>query len=126
MSPTEFLDRKFASDKTRRCWMCGCLLTRGTATVDHLKPKAKGGRDAAENYSLACKPCNNSRGDKSIPLTLLEQLKGRPAPKRRNLSALSAAIKRRRACTCHPNDNPPSPCAERYALSDCKEARNGE
>lgn len=22
-------------------------------------------------------------------------------------------------CTCHPDDNPPVPCAKRYALSDC-------
>lgn len=24
-----------------------------------------------------------------------------------------------RPCTCHPDDNPPVPCAEKYALSDC-------
>ena len=96
MSPTEFLDRKFASNKPRRCWMCGCTLTRCTASVDHLKPQSKGGRDAAVNYKLACKPCNSARGDKGIPRTLLEQLKGRAAPKRRDLSALAAAIKRSR------------------------------
>lgn len=96
MSPTEFLDRKFAGDKPRRCWMCGCTLTRGTATVDHLKPQAKGGRDAAENYKLACKPCNNARGDKNIPRRLADELKGRAAPKRRDLSALAAAIQRNR------------------------------
>lgn len=25
-----------------------------------------------------------------------------------------------RPCTCHPQDNPPSPCAEKYALSECR------
>ena len=27
-----------------------------------------------------------------------------------------------RLCTCHPDDNPPQPCAERYALADCRTA----
>lgn len=27
-----------------------------------------------------------------------------------------------RLCTCHPSDNPPVPCARRYALGDCKAA----
>lgn len=26
-----------------------------------------------------------------------------------------------RPCTCHPDDNPPQPCAERYALSECRQ-----
>lgn len=25
-----------------------------------------------------------------------------------------------RPCTCHPDDNPPTPCAEKYALGDCR------
>ncbi len=27
-----------------------------------------------------------------------------------------------RPCTCHPDDNPPVPCAQKYALSECKAA----
>jgi hypothetical protein len=27
-----------------------------------------------------------------------------------------------RRCTCHPDDNPPDPCPEKYALSDCRAA----
>ena len=27
-----------------------------------------------------------------------------------------------RACTCHPDDNPPVPCARKYALTDCRMA----
>ena len=29
-------------------------------------------------------------------------------------------LRRERPCTCHPADNPPVPCAQRYALQDCK------
>lgn len=25
-----------------------------------------------------------------------------------------------RPCTCHPDDDPPVPCAEKYALTECK------
>lgn len=26
-------------------------------------------------------------------------------------------------CTCHPEDNPPVPCEQKYALSECRNAR---
>jgi hypothetical protein len=35
---------------------------------------------------------------------------------------LKVALAVLRACTCHPADNPPSPCARRYALSECRVA----
>lgn len=41
-----------------------------------------------------------------------------PAKTGRDPRQLSAA----RACTCHPDDDPPVPCAERYALSHCRAA----
>jgi 5-methylcytosine-specific restriction endonuclease McrA len=97
MDPTEYLDRKFAGAKPRKCWMCACLLTRGTASVDHLQPKSKGGKDRADNYRLACKPCNAARGNKSIPKHLRLELRGRPKPKPRDYRALAAAIRANRA-----------------------------
>lgn len=81
MRTTEYLDRKFASGKPRKCWMCAGLLTRGTATVDHLQPKSKGGKDAANNYRLACKPCNAARRNKVLPKRLILELQGRPESK---------------------------------------------
>lgn len=27
-----------------------------------------------------------------------------------------------RQCTCHPDDNPPTPCEQRYAFRDCADA----
>lgn len=30
----------------------------------------------------------------------------------------------KRPCTCHPDDNPPVPCAKRYALSECRAAQS--
>jgi hypothetical protein len=42
----------------------------------------------------------------------------------RILSALEPSAAR--PCTCHPDDNPPVPCAGKYALSDCQSAAREE
>ena len=52
---------------SHKCWRCGCHLPFEIATVDHLRPRARGGPDAAYNYRLCCYPCNQGRGAK--PLT---------------------------------------------------------
>jgi 5-methylcytosine-specific restriction endonuclease McrA len=48
-----------------RCQYCG---RRGTAfdlTLDHILPKSRGGRTAAENLVASCKRCNNRKGDRT-------------------------------------------------------------
>ena len=40
-------------------------------------------------------------------------------------NALRAALAQgedTRVCTCHPDDNPPVPCAKKYALTECRKA----
>jgi hypothetical protein len=38
-------------------------------------------------------------------------------------SALAAPTpERAQPCTCHPDDNPPNPCARKYALNECRRA----
>lgn len=97
MRPTEYLDKQFDGRKPRWCWMCNCQLFRNTATVDHLQPKSKGGRDVESNFKLACKPCNNARGNTSIPHRLALQLKGlAPKQPRHDFRKLAAAIQRKR------------------------------
>jgi 5-methylcytosine-specific restriction endonuclease McrA len=36
---------------------------RNYATVDHVIPVSKGGRDAPDNWQLACMPCNQAKAD---------------------------------------------------------------
>jgi len=31
-------------------------------------------------------------------------------------------VKKIRPCTCHPDDNPPVPCARQYALTECRKS----
>ena len=43
-----------------RCLYCG---TRESLTLDHVLPKAQGGRDTWENLATACQKCNSKKGD---------------------------------------------------------------
>lgn len=55
--------------KIRCCKWCGVELTLDTSTIEHVIPLASGGLDNANNRTLACKPCNESRGNKMTELS---------------------------------------------------------
>lgn len=46
-----------------RCVNCG---THKDLTLDHILPVSKGGNDEIENLQTLCKPCNISKGDKTM------------------------------------------------------------
>ena len=48
------------------CHHCGKLLTRFSATLDHLQPVSKGGDNSFANLITACLQCNSQRG--ALPL----------------------------------------------------------
>jgi len=50
-----------------RCWWCGCDLPEKDLTLDHLKPKSRGGSNSLENLRLSCVSCNRSRGNSLYP-----------------------------------------------------------
>lgn len=52
-----------------KCVYCGAPLIRGNgtsqpnaATLDHIKPRSKGGWDNLENLATACRKCNSRKG----------------------------------------------------------------
>ena len=47
---------------SNKCHWCGKPLTLDTSTLDHKIPLALGGLDNANNWVLACEPCNHDRG----------------------------------------------------------------
>lgn len=47
------------------CAYCGVALNDRTRTVDHIVPRAQGGRHHFENTCLACKPCNRKKGNRN-------------------------------------------------------------
>ena len=46
-----------------RCVYCGTK--EGRFTIDHVKPKALGGKSTFENCVCSCKDCNNKKGNKT-------------------------------------------------------------
>lgn len=48
------------------CWYCGWPLSSGRATLDHLRPRSRGGSDDESNLVLACWPCNRNKGDRRV------------------------------------------------------------
>ena len=46
-----------------KCVYCGTK--SGRFTIDHVKPKALGGKSEFENCVCACYECNNKKGDKT-------------------------------------------------------------
>jgi 5-methylcytosine-specific restriction endonuclease McrA len=50
----------------RHCKYCGKRLNRYTATIDHVIPLSKGGKDSKKNRVLACYECNQEKGDKIL------------------------------------------------------------
>lgn len=36
---------------------------RFAATLDHIKPKSRGGRDERDNFQVLCRPCNEEKAD---------------------------------------------------------------
>lgn len=62
------------------CRWCGKTLTKRTATLEHVIPKAHGGQTKVngkvkwEHIALACKPCNQKRGDTGLDPKYLDDL----------------------------------------------------
>jgi 5-methylcytosine-specific restriction endonuclease McrA len=48
------------------CQYCGVKLTKNECTIDHVKPKVKGGKSSWYNCVCACRRCNNFKADRDI------------------------------------------------------------
>ena len=60
---------------------------------------------------------------------ILEPMAAAPVFERLDIPGAVALLRQcaeQRPCTCHPDDNPPVPCARKYALSECREAPQRE
>jgi 5-methylcytosine-specific restriction endonuclease McrA len=45
------------------CYWCHETFPQNQLTLDHLKPRSRGGSNKLENLRLACFPCNNRRSN---------------------------------------------------------------
>jgi hypothetical protein len=48
------------------CQYCGKMLRHSQLTIDHIVPRAKGGKSNFLNCVTACGPCNHSKGHKGV------------------------------------------------------------
>jgi len=48
------------------CQYCGEVMAKKDCTIDHVVPKANGGRSSWENCVTSCKLCNNYKGDTEL------------------------------------------------------------
>lgn len=60
-----------------RCGYCG----RSAATIDHILPRSRGGRDSWENLVACCLRCNNTKSDRT-PQEMGWHLRVTPRPPR--------------------------------------------
>ncbi len=60
------IERRIELNGSECCWCCK-KLNREDITVEHLIPKSLGGSNAFDNLYLACRHCNQSRGNHLLP-----------------------------------------------------------
>jgi 5-methylcytosine-specific restriction endonuclease McrA len=58
-----------------RCGYCG----GSAATIDHITPRSRGGKDSWENLTACCLKCNNEKGDRT-PQEMNWRLRTIPRP----------------------------------------------
>lgn len=58
--------RRLLEKQSRSCAGCGVSFDFVPYTVDHIVAIAKGGSNWPDNIQLMCKPCNDSKGSKSM------------------------------------------------------------
>ena len=79
----EYLLEKFH----RTCAYCGAKNV--PLQVEHIKPKSKGGSNRISNLTLACRPCNEAKGNQDIK----DFISGKPNLVKRILSEAKAPLK---------------------------------
>jgi 5-methylcytosine-specific restriction endonuclease McrA len=60
-----------------RCTYCGRILQVEEMTLEHIRPKSKGGPTVLSNLTIACGPCNNERGNQPVSTYLGIKAKNR-------------------------------------------------
>ena len=54
-----------------KCVYCG---SSENLTVDHVRPRTKGGTDTADNLVTACRPCNQAKGSMHVDVFMRTQI----------------------------------------------------
>lgn len=49
-----------------QCQYCGVQCNKGSASIDHIVPRSRGGRTTWDNVVVACHTCNRRKGSKPL------------------------------------------------------------
>ena len=61
------LKKQIIKEEGRKCYICGEIIDSSVpATVDHVYPKSRYGKDSRENLRCCCKRCNDDKGNRSF------------------------------------------------------------
>lgn len=64
------------------CQYCGTNLNSKTATLDHILPQSRGGKNCWENTVCSCEPCNRRKGNRTPKEAAMILLKPAKKPNR--------------------------------------------
>ena len=71
-----------------KCQYCGCTPGVNYLTLDHVLPRAQGGKTTWDNIVSACKPCNSRKAAKTPEQARMPLLHGMPrTPSKMDVSA---------------------------------------
>lgn len=59
----QFVRRQLINKYGAICVNCHRQLSGSEVTLDHIKPRSKGGLTVFENCQIMCQSCNNQKGD---------------------------------------------------------------
>lgn len=63
----KILKNKIIEEENRICYICNSVIPLDEhATIDHVNPKSKFGKDERENLHCCCKRCNDDKGSRDI------------------------------------------------------------
>ena len=78
---TRALSRKNILLRDRNtCQYCGCVLTAGELTLDHVLPRSRGGLSTWENLVACCHECNRRKGNQLLQDLVDMHLEREPRP----------------------------------------------
>lgn len=78
--PPKFQRRTLFERDSWTCQLCGELVTRRAATIDHVVPRCKGGPTSWLNCVTSCLPCNKRKGHKTLQEASMSLVKPTSVP----------------------------------------------
>lgn len=101
------------------------LIEELIATVDPILYAKWAGRDARSSAEIAALR-ERITDLEAVEAMRDEEIAGLREKHGNALERIAGMEKDAKPCTCHPDDNPPIPCAKQYALSECRSVADGE